>query len=231
MRRSGAPSVRASSSTSLAKRPRTNKTGTRKPTVVSIGKQVLPKQLFNRLKYVESAVVTLTTGGFQKYLFSCNGMYDPNYTGTGHQPMYFGKINELYDHYTVLSSAIRVTYTSGVSPSTTQVLRCALYIDDDIDPNLNNVSAMCERPGGKMSIIGPGQAQTTLTMGWNAKKTFGGDPQSQSELQGNGTANPSEQSFYVIGVDDLALNSQNVVLNVEIWYNVVWDELTSIAQA
>jgi len=42
------------------------------------------------------------------YVFSANGLYDPDITSTGHQPMGFDQLMTFFQHYTVLNSSIKV---------------------------------------------------------------------------------------------------------------------------
>jgi len=42
------------------------------------------------------------------YIFMANGLYDPNVTGTGHQPRGFDQLMAMYKHYEVMESLIEV---------------------------------------------------------------------------------------------------------------------------
>lgn len=82
----------------------------------------MPEQFVTRLKYsTEFSINTLSTNP-SEYIFKANGLYDPDYSGVGHQPMYFDQIRSVYHDYVVLSSKI----TCRVAPSTvTAVTPCA----------------------------------------------------------------------------------------------------------
>jgi len=63
--------------------------------------------LFVQLNYVES--LNLSNGSPRiQYTFRGNSLFDPDYTGTGHQPMYFDQYAAIYQRYRVLGSSIRV---------------------------------------------------------------------------------------------------------------------------
>ena len=114
----------SSKSGSLSKRARYTTTSkkkkyyTKNPVAIRLGKQPIPKQLYNRLKYAETINVPIGVGGTGNYLYSCNGMYDPNITGTGHQPMYFDQFTAMYDHYTVLKSMMKATVVANTTGAT-----------------------------------------------------------------------------------------------------------------
>jgi len=200
------------------------------PTSVRVGKQPIPKQLFNRLKYAETVNITLGITGLGSYLFSCNGLYDPNITGTGHQPMYFDQFSALYDHYTCLKSTMKATVVAHPNAA----LIFAVGQDDDTTINAATSSTIWERPGYqvKSTNCAVEPSGTSLWSKWDAKKVFGGDPQSDTNLQGSGSSNPTEQSYYVLYFDGgTALVNQQVTVLVEIWYEVVWDEFVSMVQS
>lgn len=220
--KSGSSSKRTKYTTSKKK-----KYYTKNPVAIRLGRQPIPKQLFNRLKYAETVNVAIGVSGLGSYLYSCNGMYDPNITGTGHQPMYFDQWSAMYNHYTVLKSTMKAT----VVANTTGATIFSLGQDDDTTINAANSYTIWERPGYQTKVVNSPvePSGTSLWSKWDAKKVFGADPQSDPALQGSATSNPTEQTFYVIYFDTLP--STTVTVLVEIWYDVVWDEYVSMVSS
>jgi len=73
-----------------------------------------PARMRCRLRYNENIAIPATTAGTPShYLFKANGFYDPNTTGSGHQPMGYDTYASLYHHYKVVSSVISVTPSSA----------------------------------------------------------------------------------------------------------------------
>jgi len=68
---------------------------------------------FKRLakhKYVEFITVPAgAVGSTDNYAFATSSLYDPNYTGAGHQPMFRDEMALLYKHYCVIASYIKIT--------------------------------------------------------------------------------------------------------------------------
>lgn len=217
--KSGSSSKRTKYTTSKKK-----KYYTKNPVAIRLGKQPIPKQLFNRLKYAETVNVAIGVSGLGSYIFSCNGMYDPNTTGGGHQPMYFDQWSAMYNHYTVLKSTMKAT----VVANTTGATIFSLGQDDDATINAATSYTIWERPGFQTKVVNApvNPENTFLWSKWDAKKVFGADPQSDPSLQGSATSNPTEQTFYVFYFD--ATPSTYVTVLVEIWYDVVWDEYVSM---
>jgi len=213
----------------VAKRPR-RVAGV--PPQIRLGRQALPKQLMNTVTYCESTNRTVTAGVSANYQFSCNGLYDPNITGTGRQPMYFDQLSALYNHYTVLRSRILVTW-SAINVSTTvgnNPVMCTLYIDDDTDTGTSNAAdSASERPTAKTKVFIPvAQGTCVLTNKWDAAQTFGPNPQGNSQLIGTASSNPTEQSYFTLVHYFPAGDTMTINIRARIEYDVVWDELTTI---
>lgn len=224
-------STRTNWSSSSAKRQRgvTKKARTaRVPTQVRIGKQTFPKQLFNTLTYCEEVSFNAAAAvGKGAYLWSCNGCYDPNITGAGHQPQYFDQMTAIYDHYTVLRSRIHVWLSYGTSGVNNGVV-AALYIDDDTAVKGDALTA-AEMPGAVSKMFVPAvDGVCYMKHNWDAAKTFGPNPQAQDSLQGTSSSNPTEQSYYSLQTYDLGLSANTIFAFVKIEYDVVWDEITTI---
>ena len=54
-----------------------------------------PDTLQTTLRYQETLSLSSTSGSLFGYIYNLNGLYDPNHTGVGHQPLYF---DQLTDH-------------------------------------------------------------------------------------------------------------------------------------
>lgn len=214
--------------------PPSQKKRTRIPVQVSIGRQAFPRQLFSTLKYVEMVTLTLNSLGLQQHLFSCNGMFDPNITGIGHQPLYFDQTMAIYNHYTVLRSRIKVTPSTFSNAIGQPDIMCALYIDDDTVTGFGAAGSMAtvmERPLSRSFNYNPelGNNDRSLWHSWDGVKIFGGNLQSNDQLQGTAAANPVEQSYYAICVDATILGaSQTLDVWVQVEYECVFDEYKSM---
>lgn len=68
---------------------------------INVKNQVFAPKLLTRLKYHERASLSLTGGVAQVYSFRVNSLYDPNYTGGGHQPGGYDQLTAIYNKYRV----------------------------------------------------------------------------------------------------------------------------------
>lgn len=212
-----------------ANRKRPMRSGvTRIPRVVSLGKQVLPRVLKNTLTYVEAYNISTNGSGWGQAIFRANGMYDPNISGSGHQPMYYDQLCALYNHWYVSGSRITIQLNYG---ATNAPFNCCLYVDDDGSVASTFYQA-AERPGAVTNafFVGSGVTYPVLKNKFNTKTWFGPQAQGSDNLHGSVVADPGEQADYVIIVDGGAgMVSSSVTFIVKIEYDVEWTELTTIA--
>lgn len=64
--------------------------------------------LFVKLCYVDRIRITSSAVSYMPYVFRGNSVFDPDYTGTGHQPLYYDQYGAIYNRYCVAGSAIQL---------------------------------------------------------------------------------------------------------------------------
>jgi hypothetical protein len=87
------------------------------PVRAIVNRPALPFEDRRRVKLMYVENFTRTGVIADTYAFSGNSVYDPNATGTGHQPRGFDQYGALYEKYRVLSSQITVRAINGNSVS------------------------------------------------------------------------------------------------------------------
>lgn len=149
-----------------------------------------------RLNYYFSGTVTSGAGSAGAYVFSANGLYDPDITSTGGQPMGFDQMISFYNHYTVQNSAIKVVFMSN---SATLRATCALMASGDsaLIANPQQVVENGDVSFSKLSYAGTAADSATFTRSMNIGR-FQGVVNSvdQPNLSGSVGTNPAEQSYY-----------------------------------
>jgi len=82
------------------------------------------------LKYSDVVVMATSVGtGFVTYALRANSLFDPDYSGAGHQPLRFDQLAAMFNAYRVRSARIKVTFSVGEVGSTTSALgpwRCTI---------------------------------------------------------------------------------------------------------
>lgn len=192
------------------------------------GNQPFPKQLRNTLRYCDVINSTMTAG-IAKHVFKANGMYDPDVTGVGHQPLYFDQVSAIYDHWTVVASRIRVVPMTAAGFN----ILFTLYMDDDTVTVTSAEEAM-EQPNCKWTAINPSVAKIPTLYGkFNASASMGSfDPLAADSLKGTSVADPTELSYFVVQAHEES-GSLNTTINyaIQIEYDVVWTELKTMGQS
>lgn len=190
----------------------------------SLGPLGFPKKLKATLRYVETVTISLSATDEARYLFSCNGLYDPNITGTGHQPMYFDQLMAIYDHYTVIGSKITAVLLNAGPAGGANIY---LGVDDDASVN---AGFLMERSMYVSTATNDQSGPKTLNNNWSASKTFGGSILGNDNLQGTVATNPTEVSNYVISVRTPGVvTDESFNFQVTIDYTTIFDELQSIS--
>jgi len=202
-----------------------------KPLIVYLGRNPFPLQIQNTLVYNESVLFTVTLGAMQTWSFRANGMYDPNNTGTGHQPLYYDQLKEIYNHWVVIKSKATFRFTC---PSTgDKSLQIATCVDDDTAIVVTNPAFVAERKGAKFSMWNPaaGNPAPVHVAYYNAAAMFAGDPLSDQNQQGLAGSDPLEQALFHVCISDADATSFNMQVNVQIEYDVVWSEIKSVSSS
>lgn len=189
-----------------------------------------PKQMKITHRYCDTFGLDSTSGTLGIVRFACNGMFDPDLTGVGHQPYYFDQLGALYNHYHVIGSKIKVTVVAATPTSVVRPVNVCLCRNDDSIP-YNTTIAMRERNEAQFGMLQPtADSKVSLMMDWSAKKMFGGGIMANDSLKGTTSANPSELTEYhlcVETVDQVSTSSLTVQLVIE--YIAIWNELKDVS--
>lgn len=79
--------------------------------VVNRALHPIPQRFITKMKYSE----ILSTDGNGQYRMNLNSIFDPNRTGTGHQPYAFDTLATLYNRYRVISCGYRISTYNNTS--------------------------------------------------------------------------------------------------------------------
>lgn len=165
----------------------------------------LPMNQTVSLRYVENIdLAPGAVGAAAKYVWRCNGPYDPNMTGVGHQPMFWDTYANMYNHAVVIGAKIRAKVWSE-SSNTTYGSMVGIKIDDDATISQNVMTVMeLKDPLFKVRMMrtnaGGNQAVANITHTYSPKKFFGiKDIKDNRENIGSLTnTTPSEQAYWVL---------------------------------
>lgn len=193
-----------------------------------------PDRFLCRLRYVETNSYNAGVGSFSENIFRANGIFDPNYTGGGHQPSNRDSWAARYDRYTVLSSKITVTWVPTTStplaiPSTVVVCLSEAGTNVTTAHGAGGIDNVLEQPRLNRSIgyVGDPSRPMSLTRKFSAKRFFGtknilGDTPYSADVD----ANPAEQAFWEVASisPDDTVDPSAMTLRTTIEYIVMFTE-------
>lgn len=191
-----------------------------------------------RLKYVEFITLNPTAAGSAVPIinhFRANSLFDPNYSGVGHQPRGFDEHAALYDHYTVIGSKIKVTFESDVDHISSAGQYCFLYLQDTTSAPGTLVDIMEGGVGKSKFNYRPRSTASgksvVLKSNYSPYKLFG-IPKKDSiinniALTPQCSANPSEDAIYTLGImcnRTTTTDPPQLTARVEIEYIAIFSE-------
>jgi hypothetical protein len=201
-----------------------------------------------KLRYSDQINVGNPLGG-SVYNFRANSLYDPNKTGTGHQPLGFDQMAEKYNHYVVLGAKIYVqaipfgtSSSSGDNPAYFMV-----KTSDNDTKDYDSITHLIESTG-KTPKINSNYVYNQLSkpQGNNAKmpqdvatysarKWFRKDPMDHDDLKALVNANPVEEvnfQIYTMPLLDSFVSTQDSVsYQVTIEYIATFLEPKTLTQS
>jgi hypothetical protein len=195
-----------------------------------------PSRRFRLFYYDNGHEFTSTAGSVARYRFRANDCFDPDQTGTGHQPMGFDEAAKYYDQFTVINSKITVRY---VAENASVPMVCGVKLNDDTT-NETGLTDIIENGLNRSAIVvgtggGPNQVQT-ISLGCDVAKFFGrpagtgiiNDP----NLFGTAAASPVEEAYYQLFAF-AAVNTTTVTCGFDVLleYDVVfWEPKQRVGQ-
>lgn len=166
----------------------------RRKSLVNLGKSIVPRAQIAKLAYCDNDFsLTSTSGTSARDSYSLLGMYDPDLTGTGHQPLGFDQMMTLYDHYQVLGVKYTITITHADGDCCVGML-----FSDSQTPAYSGISTLQENPDylyRYVSMDTANQMPIVITKKVGLARFFG-VPKSgfngETKYTGTSSSNPTE---------------------------------------
>lgn len=89
-----------------------------------------PRNQAVKLRYVTTVTINPPATQLGYHFFRANSLFDPDFTGTGHQPMTYDMWTTLYNHYTVVGAKCTATFGGDGSTSATPLIYGIALTDD-----------------------------------------------------------------------------------------------------
>lgn len=181
-----------------------------------------PKKMLVTMRYATSIRLDQQIGALPvTYVFRANGIFDPDRTGTGHQPYTHDEYAQLYTKYMVTGSKIMATFLPNASVSTGNII-CGLHVGND-PTYIPDFETVREQSEGRWSIVSGQTNKKTLATRYSRRKII---PAHKDGHEATFGADPLEQYYFTVWstcVNSVAV-AQPVDVVVTISYRVLmWD--------
>ncbi len=167
-------------------------------------------------------------------VFAANSVFDPDVTGTGHQPHYFDQLAAIYTEYTVLEFRAEMS----ISNQSTTIPANWVYLVSDSDSSSASVESLTESQYATSGIIaatGSGPASLTVRT----------PPVSIVKLSGHGQAirndtvlsaivslNPADLIYFIFKMSDTSgVSSMNCYVNFKLFFRTVFRGLAVVGES
>jgi len=134
-----------------------------------------PKTTVVKLRYVDGFTLDPSIATLAYYTFRANSVFDPNRTGTGHQPMNFDLWTQLYNHYIVIGSKITCTFNYQLTAQAGGWIYGVILADDSTstsDPTTMMEQGLVKYRIRDGHVNTAGTSAPTVKRGYSCKKFF-----------------------------------------------------------
>lgn len=216
----------------VVKKKRARRRGT-----LSIPRNPISNSMIVKMRYVERFTLNPSATAADVYLFIANSIYDPNQTGTGHQPLGHDQWKNFYQHYSVLGSKLTLKAVSaGTTGGLTGSNPVGIHIVDDTS-NVSTLDTIMEQGNGTIGILPNANAGCLkLSKTFSTKKYFNRtDVKDCSELRATFEAHPTELAYYRIAAEPFDSSGTStpyaILCQVVIDYTVLLTEPKELSQS
>jgi len=190
-----------------------------------------------------SETQNFTTGAVSlvgtQQVWRLNSLFDPNFTGVGHQPYGYDQFNTLYSNYKVHKVKVKMTWFDVAGPNIMAVMRAGGSYDGAAGVQGKTADVVAETPGGVVrNLTETGKQAVVIEQEFSIPAILG---MSQQEFEGsNGFdkspasvvgANPFLSAYLYIGISDNAVDAggRAATCRTEItFYAQLWGRLTQV---
>jgi hypothetical protein len=202
-----------------------------RPPVVQFTPNVFgfPDRLMTRLRYSDFGTIASTSGGVSSYKFRWNSTFDPDHTGTGHQPLYRDTYAGIYDQYAVVRARARVRFSN----QTTSLFFVSLNTDDDTTVS-TTATTLAEQSHGVSTIVTAltgSHSYVELVANWDCAQFLNIDPYTSETYKTAVGSDPTEQSILALIAATADGSTATINFQIILEQDVLWTELSTPSQS
>lgn len=184
--------------------------------------QIVPDRCRTNLRYVEGLAYRVPGSSADVYSYNLNSVFDPNLSGTGHQPMGFDQLKALYGRYRVYSCKYKVRFfVANVGPTV-----CAVTPTNETTSFVSIPQDALETTGSKYgsinNITAVGSVATPIVLSGkvNLMSLYGAKDMQSDRYQALISADPTETA--ILHLLCWSIDNQNLIWTflIELEYDV-----------
>lgn len=190
-----------------------------------------PDKLITKLRYCDYKNIATTAGALTSHAFRWNSTFDPDFTGTGHQPLYRDTYAGIYNFYSVIRAHAKITFTN-TDVDNPFIVGCLTDEDSTISSTFTTLMEQSRGKFRRLTALSGSNSSLTIEMDWDAKTVLGVDPMEDGSYKAAVGDNPTKDSFLIIWqqVED-GSSSVTLGVTVELIQEVLWNELLTPTQS
>lgn len=190
-----------------------------------------------RLKYCDFITLNATSSGSAVpliYHFRANSLYDPDLTSSGHQPRGYDELSQIYDHFCVIGSKIKVSFENDKDHVQQAGQYCFLMLQDTNNTPTSLIDILEESNKNKVAYKQRNSVSSrniVLTKKFSPYKMFGLSRKdsllNNIALNCRTNTNPAEDATFTLGIACASTTTTDpppVIARVEIEYLAVFTE-------
>jgi len=184
--------------------------------------QIVPDRCRTNLRYVEGIAYRVPMASSDVYSYNLNSVFDPNLTGTGHQPMGFDQLKALYGRYRVYNCKYKVRFfVANVGPTV-----CYATPTNETTSFVSIPQDALETTGSKfgsvnqITAVGSVGAPVILSGKVSMMSLYGAKDMQSDRFQALISADPTETAILYLGC--WSIDNQNLTWTfiIELDYDV-----------
>lgn len=179
-----------------------------------------------RLRYVDNIQMSSASGVMGTHFFRANSIYDPDFTGTGHQPMGRDEMANYFNHYVVVGAKLTVEWLNASADSSSETpTLVGCYTTADTTLTYTDLNSYREAKRGDIKTLQWVFMPTTRAK-YSAKKFYNvaNVKDNYDRLGAAVGSNPTEGAFFLIACQGIGTGSASLTARVTIDYIVDFSE-------
>lgn len=204
------------------------------PLTTNISSLVFPAKKRATLTYAtrQAYTVNATAGLIGPLQWRVNGMFDPQVSLGGIQPLGFDQWMAMYKYFTVISAHCKLTYLSNIGVAGSSSGGFGLFITNSDAPIVTSANQAVTSQYSNWAPWISGQQNKTVSLSWSAAKYFGvKDVLDDDTYAGTNGVDPLRQAYVNVWADGWAAGQASGNFLLEIAYDAIFHEPREVGES